>query len=134
VRETPAYMPRVWYWRIEDDATQVYSSAARGYISVTDPGYQTWLMTHELGPTRIQKNNRAASEQELWNVLAEVRVALPSGATTTNDSKDRQIEGMNAATLAVLLYQENRTRARDTPPQPAFTMDEFKIYIRGLMI
>jgi hypothetical protein len=121
------YMPRHWYWRVGADAGRVYSSETVGYVFTDNPDYLKWLARNEQGPTKI------ANEQELWNVLAEAKVDLPSGAAASDDSKDRQIESMHQLTLAVLLDQENRMRARGTPPQPPLDMAGFKQLIKGII-
>jgi hypothetical protein len=121
------YMPRHWYWLVGDDTGRVYSSETVGYVFTDNPDYMKWLARNEQGPTQI------VSEQELWNVLAEAKVKLPSGAVASDESKDRQIESMHQVTLAVLLDQENRMRLVERPPREPLDMDAFKLHIKGII-
>lgn len=57
-----------WYWYVGGDETQVYSSAAQGYVPVDDAAFLSWL-----GRTRARPNGdkatRIASESDLFDEL-----------------------------------------------------------------
>lgn len=56
------YDPSRWYWRVGDDDTRVYSSAAAAYVPVDDETYMAWVAAGGFA-TRI------VSEAELQEVL-----------------------------------------------------------------
>jgi len=60
--------PSDWYWIVDDDTTQVWSSAKARYVTLTDPLYEEWLESHT--PTKID------SEASLFGILMD---KYPSG-------------------------------------------------------
>lgn len=73
----PTYNACNWYWTVAGSTTQVFASGRAAYVPVSDATYQTWV-TSGGTPTRI------ATEQELWDVLAQQCPAgLPVGAGGT---------------------------------------------------
>lgn len=43
-----------WYWFVDGDQSQVYSSAAAGFVPLNTPAYQVWLAKGNV-PTRIRQ-------------------------------------------------------------------------------
>lgn len=50
------YTPENWYWVVDGDTTQVYSSAERDFVSVDDSNYEAWLATGHV-PTPISADD-----------------------------------------------------------------------------
>jgi len=100
----PTYDPNDHYWHVLGQV-QIWSSARRAYVGDDDKIYAAW---RESGgaPTRI------ASENELWDVLAEqAPEQLPDEPAAQERRRERILGNVDAAMLKVLLAQENRLRA-----------------------
>lgn len=50
------YTPKNWYWIVGGSTTQVYSSAARAYVSIADSAYAAWVAAGGI-PTKIDTDN-----------------------------------------------------------------------------
>jgi hypothetical protein len=61
------YDPRNWYWIVDGNGTQVFSSATGNFVPASDATYIDWKADGTM-PTRI------SSEEELGEVLADARV------------------------------------------------------------
>ena len=70
------YIPHAWYWLVGGSETQVYSSAAAGYVAVDDEIFAGWLADGGI-PTAIE------TEAELWDVLRKADIP-PFHSISTN--------------------------------------------------
>jgi hypothetical protein len=75
------YNPANWYWFVNDNVAQVFSSATGNYVPADDATFAAWKADGTM-PTRI------ASEAELGEVLADARVR-PQRAAVLDAYKDR---------------------------------------------
>jgi hypothetical protein len=125
VIDQPHYTPQNWYWRVGGDQNRVWSSAAGGYVPLTDLAFQAWLDLHERGPTRI------GTEQQLWDVLADAGVALPGNTTASDEAKDRRIGTVDRVMFEMMFNHENRIRTLEN--RTTITKAQFIGYIKGLI-
>jgi hypothetical protein len=121
---TPTFTPSNWYWKVGADLTQVYSSAAVGYVPVTDPTYVAWKQKTG-GVTKID------AEQSLWDVLIPLGVAVPAGKTTSDAQKTALVTGITLVIGRVLFNHENRIRALET--KAPITMQQFITGVKALL-
>ena len=59
------FIPRDWYWHVNGDAANVYSSARNIYVPVSDSAYKTWL-GNGMGDAQS-----IPSEADIWNYVKE---------------------------------------------------------------
>jgi hypothetical protein len=76
-----AYDPKDWYWIVNSNEAQVFSSATGNYVLANDATYLAWKADGTM-PSRI------ASEAELGEVLADSRVR-PQRAAILDAYKNR---------------------------------------------
>lgn len=93
-----------WYWVVAGSATQVYSSAAGDYLSVTDPTYQAWLSNGG----RVTKID---TETSLGGALAGLSAPRPVNANVLVAYQNALAGGVNAVVFRILFNHENRIRA-----------------------
>lgn len=118
------YNPRDWYWIVNGDETQVYSSATGDFVPDTDATYVEWLADGTV-PTRI------ANEAELGEVLAEYQIR-PSAANVLDGYKDKHSRKITIEVIAKVLFAlANEIRA--LKGQQPLTASQFRQYVKGLM-
>jgi len=93
-----------WFWTVAGDQSRVYSSAAVGYVPLTDTGYVAFLADGKV-PTKI------ASEAELWEVLVRQGVAVPASDPNAQAAlKDRDYVALPRAAAIMFRRHENMIR------------------------
>ena len=112
------YNVQNWYWNVGASTTQVYSSAARNYVPVTDATYITWAAQ---GNTAIP----VAAESDLIALFA---AQYPAGWPPTPAQVAR--EAAAAAMVAGIQISSVSTPAINSTY--ALT-DSAQIYINGIM-
>jgi hypothetical protein len=118
------YSPNNHYWIVAGSPTQVYSSAGVGYVPVSDATYQSWLASGNT-PTKI------ATEADLWDVLADADVPLPSGATSSDVQKDTEFSNIPTVLQKWAFAVDNRVRVLEG--QPTRTAAQFRNYVKSLL-
>lgn len=109
------YTPADWYWQVAGD-TRFFSSKSLAYVTSLPTDYEA---------TRI------ASEQDLWDVLAGAGVALPAGASESDASKGRRVNGVDRVIFEAFFNHENRIRA--LAGQASVTRLQFMAGLRALL-
>lgn len=87
------YNVKNWYWIVAGSTTEVYSSAAAEYVSVTDATYEAWLAAGNI-PTKIDSEESlqgvfSAQYPAGWPALAiqeNAQTALNQGVIITSTS------------------------------------------------
>jgi len=96
--------PGNWFWFVAGDRTRVYSSAAVGYVPLTDPTYVAFLANNG-------RTTAIRSEAELWLVLVGYNVAVPAGDAVAQQAvKDRDYALVPRASHVMLRRHENMIR------------------------
>ena len=118
---TVLFDPADWYWIVANDASQIYSSVAQGYVPPSDPAYQAFLAEGKAA-TRI------ASEAELRDVLLQYRRKLLPGDDLPLDKEfdaDRAVRVLFEALFVVL------NDVRQLKGQGPVTKAQFKDWLRA---
>lgn len=93
-----------WYWKKEDDQTQVYSSKRGIFVVLDDAEFIAWSSDGTL-PSRV------ASNSDLGDVLARHRLR-PTNASLLDAYQDTQaIDIIDATQFKIIFNHENRIRA-----------------------
>lgn len=118
------YDPFNWYWKVNGSTTQVFSSAAGDYVSVTNPAYVGWASDGTI-PTNI------ANAAELGEVLAPYNIR-PVQATVLDAYQDSQAKKLTLEVVAKVLFNlVNEVRV--LKGQSQVNAAQFRDYLKGLM-
>lgn len=117
------YNPQNWYWIVGGNQTQVYSSAAGDYISVSDPTYRAWISLGNV-PTKID------TEANLGGVLAPFDLR-PVNANILQGYLAAKASAIDRAIFQVLFNHENRIRT--LAGQQQVTTQQFLTAIGSLL-
>lgn len=118
------YDPFNWYWKVNGSTTQVFSSAAGDYVSVTNPAYVGWASDGTI-PTNI------ANAAELGEVLAPYNIR-PVQATVLDAYQDTQARKLTLEVVAKVLFNlVNEVRV--LKGQSQVNAAQFRNYLKGLM-
>lgn len=118
------YNPKDWYWIVNGDETQVYSSKARNFVQAANATYQAWLSAGGL-PSRI------ASAAELGEVLAPYNLR-PAHAATLDGYTEAQATKLTVEAVAkALFFVVNEVRG--LKGQQPVNASQFKNFLKGLM-
>lgn len=120
------YDPRNWFWIVNGNPTQAFSSATGNYVPLTGAVYQAWI-ADGTRPTSI------ASEQALGVVLSQYPdLPRPVPAAVLDGYQQGNADDIFGRALSRLLFQMiNEIRALNG--QPALTPAQARSYVKGLM-
>ncbi len=121
---SPPYTPTNWYWIIADSTTQVYSSVAVAYVPTSDPTYLAWVASGH-------KASRLPAQQDLFDYLTTLGIAIPGGETTSDTLKDGMFSQIPRAVQVWAFAVDNRVRVLEG--QAPRTANQFKNYVKGLL-
>lgn len=121
-----AFDPTNWYWAVATNPGFVFSSAAAGYVPVTDPTFMAWDAIPGNNPTPIP------DEPTLWDVLsAQFPAGLPAGNTVAqNAGKDLEWNTLPLGAKKLLFFMFNQIRQLNA--QPTVTLAQFRAIYRAL--
>lgn len=121
---TIPFTPSNWYWIVNGNEAQVYSSAAGDYVAANNAAYQAWIASGGVA-TRI------ASEAELGDVLAPYALR-PTASGVLDGYTDSQATKLTIETVAKVAFNhENRIRVLEG--KAAFNAAQFKAALKALM-
>jgi hypothetical protein len=86
-----SFIPQNWYWKITGNSSQVWSSAANAFVSVSDSTYEAWLAAGN-SPTPIASVGKAMSV-----VIAQTGL-LDASDVTMNRIAEAVAKGLNSWT------------------------------------
>lgn len=115
--------PSDWYWIVNNDETQVFSSALGDFVSSTNSVYQAWIADGTI-PTRID------SHDSLGQVLAKHEIK-PKHATVLDKYIDTQLNFLDKVQLKILFHTENRLRVLEG--KQSITMGQYLAAIKSLI-
>lgn len=118
------YNPNDWYWIVGGSTTQVFSSAAGGYVPVNNPTFAAWKEDGSL-PSSI------LNETELGEVLAPYNIR-PVTAAVLDAYQDTQARELTLAVVAKVLFNL-ANEIRVLKGQSQITPAQFRTYVKGLM-
>jgi hypothetical protein len=99
-----SFIPQNWYWSVSGNSSQVWSSKANAFVSVTDSTYEAWLAAGN-NPTPISTVGRAMSV-----VIAQTGL-LDDSDVTMNRTSEAVALGFNSWTGTDVVAFVNYRRA-----------------------
>ena len=118
--------PADWYWVVGGSTTQVYSSAAIAYVSVSNPTYLAWLAVGNK-PTKF-----SGSEQDLWDYLIAHGISTPSGTGGSQQQTATEFSSLPVAQRKLDFWLVNQVRQLNG--QPALTLAQFLAAVNNLAV
>jgi hypothetical protein len=121
------YNPKNWYWKVNGDATRVYSSLSGDYVPVANATYVAWK-TDGTNPTNID------SEASLGGVLSAYYPDLtrPIPATILDGYQQGQMDELFIKKIIKVIFNlHNRIRVLEG--QSPHTVAQARAAIKNLM-
>jgi hypothetical protein len=139
---SPIFTPANWYWVVGGSTTQVFSSAAGDFVSVSDLTYVAWLATQNGskpdGTPLFNKPTNIDTEANLGAVVAGY-LLRPTAANVLDGYKDKLAGDIVVQVIFKILFQhENRMRALErfaglNGSPPDLTAGQAKAAVKALM-